>query len=229
MTIKPELLMAYADGELDLLTAKRVERAIAGDPALVEEVERHRLLRNRLASGFAPIAQEPVPHRLAALLRTNVIPMPVQPAKSILTPWTAAAAMAACLVLGVSIGSMTNRGPVAARGNGLYASGQLAEALDNQPSGTTGNVGIALSFRDHEHDDCRVFSSRAIDGIACRDETGWALRRTMPSSSTNIGRDYAQAGSAAPGLMTAAQDMMIGRPFTTDEENTARATGWRRQ
>ena len=32
MTIDPETLMAYADGELDPLTARRVEKAIAADP-----------------------------------------------------------------------------------------------------------------------------------------------------------------------------------------------------
>ena len=46
MTIEPELLMAYADDALDPLTAKRVERAIAADPALAEEVARHRRLRH---------------------------------------------------------------------------------------------------------------------------------------------------------------------------------------
>jgi len=49
MTIEPEMLMAYADGELDPLNAKRVERAIASDPALAREVERHRALRRRIS------------------------------------------------------------------------------------------------------------------------------------------------------------------------------------
>ena len=59
MNIDAQTLMAYADGELDPLAAKRVERAIAADPALAVEVEQHRALRARLIADYAPIAAEP--------------------------------------------------------------------------------------------------------------------------------------------------------------------------
>ena len=75
MTIEPEMLMAYADGVLDPLNAKRVERAIAADPALGEDVARHRRLKARLAEAYAPIGEEPVPDRLAAMLSSNVVPL----------------------------------------------------------------------------------------------------------------------------------------------------------
>ena len=85
MTIEPETLMAYADDALDPLTAKRVERAIAADPTLAEDVARHRRLKARLAQAYAPLVEEPVPDRLAALLTdaaaSNVVQMPVRPAR----------------------------------------------------------------------------------------------------------------------------------------------------
>ena len=226
MTIEPEMLMAYADGELDPLNAKRVERAITGDPALAQEVERHRALRKRISDSFAPIADERVPDRLAALLKSNVVDLPTPRTRPILSRWRAAAALAACLMLGLTIGISVSRGPVSSGAGGLYASGSLAAALDDQVGGADGAVKVAVSFRDKQGAYCRVFSSSATDGIACRDASGWALRRTQQGSTTQHG-DYAQAGSPDPDLMAAAQDMMAGEPLDAKAEAAARGAGWR--
>lgn len=224
---RPEQLMAYADGELGPIEAKRVERAIAAEPALAAEVERHRALRARIAGSFAPVADEAVPDRLAALLQGNVVPLPA-PAPRPRTWWREAAALAACLVLGLLIGIGVPRGgPVTARGDGLYAAGSLAAALDRQMSGgKDGEVRIAVSFRASDGAYCRVFGTAATDGIACRDAYGWALRRTQQGSAAG-GPAYAQAGSADPGLMAAAQDMMAGEPLDAAGEQAARDKGWR--
>ena len=226
MTIEPEMLMAYADGELDPLNAKRVERAIAGDPALAREVERHRALRQRISDSFAPIADEQVPDRLAALLKSNVVDLPAAKTRPILRRWREAAALAACLVLGLLVGMGMPHGPVSAGAGGLYASGSLAAALDHQAGGADGAVKVAVSFRDKQGSYCRVFSSSAADGIACRDASGWALRRTQQGSPTQHG-DYAQAGSPDPDLMAAAQDMMAGEPLDAKAEAAARGASWR--
>jgi hypothetical protein len=230
VTIEPEMLpkmlMAYADGELDPLNAKRVERVIAGDPALAQQVERHRALRKRISDSFAPVADEQVPDRLAALLESNVVDLPAPRKRPILTRWREAAALAACLVLGLAIGTGVSRGPVSAGAGGLYASGSLAAALDHQAGGADGAVKVAVSFRDKQGSYCRVFSSSAADGIACRDASGWALRRTQQGSTTQRG-DYAQAGSPDPELMAAAQDMMTGEPLDAKAEEAARGAGWR--
>lgn len=226
MTIEPEMLMAYADGELDPLSAKRVERAIESDPVLAAEVGRHRALRDRIAGSFAPVADEPVPEHLAALLRSNVVEMPKSKPRMLMARWREGVALAACLVLGVAIGVGTSRGPVSAGKTGLYASGSLASALDDQLSGDEGSVRVAVSFRDKAGANCRVFSSAVADGIACRDATGWALRRTQ-QGSVSAGGEYAQAGSADPDLMSAAQDMMAGDPLDAKGEQAARGAGWR--
>jgi len=225
MTIDPETLMAYADGELDPLNVKRVERAMAADPALAVEVERQRALRQRIAGSFAPVTEEPVPERLTSLLKANVVPMP-RPPRPAINRWTAMAAMAACLVLGLTLGIVVNRGPVTARGNGLYASAQLADALDNQLSGMPGAVKITVSFRDRQGSYCRVFSLDAAAGIACRDQQGWALRRTQSGSVQDARGGYAQAASTDPDLMAAAQDMMAGQPLDAIGERTAKAAKW---
>ena len=60
-----ETLMAFADGELDEVSAARVARAIADDPELAKEVEMFRAARARAAEALQPLAREPVPAGLS--------------------------------------------------------------------------------------------------------------------------------------------------------------------
>ena len=71
MSFDPATVAAFVDGELDDLTARRVEREAESDPALAAEIARHRALKARLAAHYAPIAEEPVPERLRALLASG--------------------------------------------------------------------------------------------------------------------------------------------------------------
>jgi len=48
--ITEEMLVAYADGELDEVNRRRVERALAGDEALAERLAAHEALRGRLSA-----------------------------------------------------------------------------------------------------------------------------------------------------------------------------------
>lgn len=228
MSIDPELLMAYADGELGPIDAKRVERAIAADPALGEEVARHRALRARLDGHFAAVAQEPVPDHLAAMIRTNVVDLPTHrhtPRVPAWAPWSGA--VAAALVLGLFVGKgLPEQGAVQTRDGRLYAAGTLAGALDQQLAANGGAVQVIVSFRDREGRYCRVFRSQPADGIACHEAKGWALRQTMGGSAAPAS-SYAQAGSADAALMTAAQDLMAGEPLDAAAESKARAAGWK--
>lgn len=229
MSVDPEMLMAYADGELGPIEAKRVERAIAGDPALAEQVAQHRALRAALGARFAPVAEEPVPDRLAAMLRSNVVELPRPRARAKVPGWARwGGAVAASLALGVVVGhSLQDPGYVRTRDGKLYASGALAGALDQQLASDQGAVRTPVSFRDAGGSYCRVFTSRAADGIACRGADGWTLRQTRPGAQQGE-TDYAQAGSADPALMAAAQDMMAGDPLDAAAEAQARSAGWRR-
>jgi anti-sigma factor RsiW len=227
MTIDPETLMAYADGELDPLAAKRVERAIAADPMLADEVAQHRALRERLSAGFAPIAAAPVPDRLTSLLNQNVVPMPTPVPARPRSRWQAASALAACLLVGVFVGHQwQDGGPVAERNGRLYAGGDLSRALDTQLASAAGEVRVPVSFRERSGAYCRVFTSSATDGIACRDGSGWALRQTR-AGGRDAGTDYRQAGSGDAALMAEAQAMMAGEPLDADAEAKAREDGWR--
>jgi anti-sigma factor RsiW len=231
VTIDPETLMAFADGELDPLAAKRVERAIAEDPALAEQVAAQHALRARLSAAFAPLAEEAVPDALAARLRSNVVTIAAPAPRRVTSRWREALALAACLTLGVLLGQNWRgpAGPVAARDGALYASGPLAASLDTQLAATQGSapVRVLASFRATGGEYCRVFAASVTDGIACHDAHGWALRQTCAGAGKVGQGDYRQAGSSDPALLAAAQDMMAGEPLDAAGEAKAKAAGWR--
>src|SRR5579883_1234043 len=69
MRISDEVLMAYADGELDTTARAEVERAMAADPQIGRRVAEHEALRARLRSTYDSVLNEPVPDRLRAAAR----------------------------------------------------------------------------------------------------------------------------------------------------------------
>lgn len=224
MTIDRETLIAFADGELSEIERRRVEKAVAADPALAREVEAHRRLRERLAAHYAPVADAPVPDRLAALLEEKVVPIEAarerRAARFAPQHW---AAIAATLVLGLAIGGSLDRG-----GNGasIAIGGQLERALDTQLASAQpadAAVRIGLSFRSTDGTLCRTFERESLAGIACHQDGGWQLRRA--SWSPRQDAQYRQASSTE--MMAAAQEMMAGEPLDAAGEKAAMEGGWR--
>ena len=69
MTISEEILMAYADGELDAATRASVEAAMQEDPEIRKRVAGHRALRETMRGAFSAVLDEPVPDRLIQAAR----------------------------------------------------------------------------------------------------------------------------------------------------------------
>jgi hypothetical protein len=223
MTFDHETLMAFADGELDPITAKRVERAIASDPAIAATVAAHRLLRQKMTDAY-PLDNKPGP--LADLIRTSpVVAMPVKTVRAA-PRWLQAAALAACLIAGVEVGTQWQSGPVKTRNGSLIASGSLANNLETQPASASGDTHMLVSFRNKAGDYCRVFAGEALNGIACRNAGDWKLLRTRAGAAP-ARTAYRQAGSENAALMSEAQDMMAGEPLAVAEEQSAIALGWK--
>ena len=231
MTISPEELAAYADGELDQVTAVRVRRAIEDDPQLASELAKLTALRTMLAARFDPILAEPVPGRLS---------QPVADASKVVSLaevrsqrqslWQrpqfrigAGAAIAASLVVAVLLGG---RGG-SAQG---YADTQLTSALDETLSGQTAPDGtrLLISFRDNGGAACRGYSAKDTSGIACRDNRGWKLK-VLGGSAEQQSAEYRQAGSGDAAIMAAAQDMAAGPAFDAAAEAAARKADWREE
>ncbi|MBA3939788.1 MAG: anti-sigma factor [Sphingopyxis sp.] len=237
MTYDKAVIAAFVDGELDDLTARRIEREAAADAALAAEIARHRALTDRLQRHYGPVVEEAIPGELLKLLARAEADAPAPTVDTSLAARREAkrtrfapmhwGAIAASLVLGLTLGTQPWQAPadVSTDGGALVASGALATALDTQLASNQradAPVRIGLSFRDRTGRTCRSFEGTALAGIGCRSDDGWTLERTMPGSRQAI---YRQAGSGE--LAAAAAAMMAGDPFDDAAERKARAEGWR--
>ncbi len=240
MTIDPEMLAAYADGELSPEDVAKVEAAMATDPDLAKQIEAHRRLRETLSAHFAPVLDMPVPDRLTAMLapKDNVVSLAAvreartgTQARQIAPPRRAVGgALAASLVLGILIGGrMTPAGPIRAVDGQLVASGDLDKALTTQlasaQEGAPAHILASFAVRDGHY--CRVFERGATAGIACRDADRWLIGRSQSTGPAVASGGYRQAESPAAGLMAAAQDMASGPALDAAAEKAARDAGWR--
>lgn len=92
-TIAEDKLLAWYHGELDESAAEAVATALADDPTAQALVEEWRQQDGALTALLAPVAQEPVPPRLARIARREPRPR-----------WLQAAAMIAMLAVGLAGG-----------------------------------------------------------------------------------------------------------------------------
>ncbi len=244
MRFSDEMLMAYADGELDLVARAEIEAAMAQDPKIAETIERHRALAARVQAGFSGVLEEPVPERLASLVAgpgtAPVVELAsmraVRDARAMLgglrlPQW---AALAATLAIGMFVGILLTRGPAAPyeeTATGLVARGELEAALTTQLASAAGDtdVRIGISFRDREGDYCRTFQMHReapLAGLACRSEDDWKLQvlATAPAREGEL-----RPAAAMPMAVLHAIDAAIdGEPLDAAAESAARNAGWRK-
>ncbi len=231
MSFDPEIVMAYVDGELDLVTAKRIEKAMESDPALAARVESERRLRERLSARFDPVAEEAVPERLSAMLSnvdTSLTGRREEKARRFGFGPVQWAAIAASLAIGLFAGQTGWRetGPVGSDNGALIAQASLKTALDTQLASAQSPdapVRIGLTFRDKAGAVCRTFEGAALSGLACREGENWRLRQML--SGAGEATAYRQANSAA--IAEAASAMMAGDAFDAAAERKAKAEGWK--
>ncbi|WP_336972340.1 anti-sigma factor [Sphingobium aromaticiconvertens] len=230
--ISEEMLVAWCDGELDEVNRRRVDLAVADDPELAARVAVHQQLRETLAGHFAPIMEEDVPGRFAAMLTEGVVPIAeaksdqARPARW--AGWAISSGIAASLLVGLAIGRLSGGEDdgVALRSGHMVAQGVIASALDTQlASAQKGRaVQIGLSFRRKDGHWCRSFDSAAMAGVACRRGKYWRLEQLVPGS---IGAsDYRQAASADPRIMATIEAMVEGAPANAAQEAQAEAADW---
>jgi hypothetical protein len=233
--IDDDILMAYADGELDEIGRARVERAVAADPALRARLAQQRKLRATLADFYGPTAGEDVPERFRAMLDSKIVDFAgakARQAQQARPLWQSLTALAATLVVGLALGRtllMPAAGPIGVEKGIMVAQGPLAAALDTQLASAQGpdaSTRIGTSFAAADGRLCRTFDSAALAGIACRGEQGWQLMMTGTGSGGAHG-DYRQAGSSNPLIAEATQALMAGEPFDANAERRARDSGWR--
>jgi len=246
MKFSDEMLMAYADGELDLVARAEIETAMTDDAAIARIIERHRALRSRVQAAYAGVLDEPVPAPLSALVAPPVTapvvdlaarrsaaagtasPAPLR--RWALPQWSA---MAAAVALGLFVGMFMMRGPeapYAGSGAGLVAKGELAWALTGQLAADegAGAVRIGVSFRDHSGEYCRTFRMQQeapLAGLACRAGDEWKLQ-VLAAAAPEEG-ELRGAASMPMAVLQAVDASIDGEPMDAPAEIAARDAGWK--
>jgi hypothetical protein len=243
MKFSDEMLMAYADGELDLVSRAEIEAAMAADPAIRRAVERHRALAAKVKTAYQGVLDEPLPAKLTSLTAAPVAAPVVelsaeraarQPRRATTARWGMPqwAAMAASVALGVMVGVFVMRGPAAPfeeTAAGLVARGELDAALTQQLAGSLGTGGpqVGISFRDRGGAYCRTFhvqQQAALAGLACRSGDEWRVQVLAAAQLREAGM---RPAAAMPMAVLQAVDAAIdGEPLDAEAEAAARDSGW---
>jgi hypothetical protein len=228
--IPDEILMAYADGELEPEFAKAVKSAADGDPEVSQRLARFTETRARLLEAGHVRPPAPVPDdlrdRVQGILDTGNSGAVLDFASASAARWQPVA-LAASIALAIGLGAgflagNDRSGTVAAPVPGLLDIARLAPALDELPSGETraldaGSLTVIVSFRDDQGDLCREFEfdaaarPRRIVSIACHGGEGWDTRLAIvtdaanddsyvPASSIDTLETYLHAIGAGPAL-----------------------------
>ncbi len=245
MKFSDATLMAYADGELDLVARAEIESAMASDPAIARIVLRHQALRTRLQTAYSGVLTEPVPAQLSSLVAPVVAapvvdlaahraarsaPEPAAPAGRWQLPqWSA---MAAAVALGLFVGIFVMRGPAAPYAEteaGLVARGDLAIALSSQLASDAGagGVRIGLSYRDRSGAFCRTFrlqQKAPLAGLACRSGADWQLQ--VLAAATPLEGELRGAASMPIVVLRAVDASIESEPLDAPSEIAARDAGW---
>jgi len=255
MTISDEILMAYADGELDAAVQEAVESAMREDPQIAERVARHRALRRQVQAAYSGELSEDVPQRLltaargAAGMREGTVvnlrdaagapgrrSMRTHPLRR---QWRTAGTMAASVIAGVGLGfflwGRTELPLVRGTGGALIARGPLATALSEQLAAEQTRrsaVQIGLSFVAKSGDYCRSFTlsgTASPSGLACRHGGEWQVQALTESVEGSAdASDYRTAGSTMPEpILKLVEAQISGAPLDQQEEKAARRRGWK--
>jgi hypothetical protein len=240
MPITDEMLMAYADGELDTADMAEVERALAADESLAERVAIFADTRRAVKTAYTA-APAPVPAELVAKVRAMAAASQAAPAtpqvidlasRRKTTPvWSTAIAASIALVIGLAGGWYAGQGGRTTEGLQLTALADpgIAGALAEVPSGerldlASGNAFAAIAtYRTADGELCREFEyDRSTGGtyvaVACNRSGSWDLRFAVAGAADDGG--YAPASSLD--TLDAYLDATgAGQPMTTQDEAAA--------
>jgi len=241
MKFTDEMLMAYADGELEAAARAEIEEAVARDPVLARAVERHRVMAERVRGAYGDVLDEPLPERLAALvekpeaapvadLATRRGERTTRTGGWRLPAWAAAAAS---LAVGFFVGVFVARepaAPYAESGGDLVARGALDVALTSQlaTAGGSHGVHVGISFRDRDGGYCRTFQLQrgaSVAGLACRRGEAWKLE--VLAAAAHVDGELRTASAIPLPVLQAVDAAIDGEPLDAAAEAAARDAGWR--
>ena len=232
MSITPEDIAAFADGELSPGREAEIAAAVAADPDLARQVSLHKSLKEMLVEHYAPALDQPVPHRFAAMIaqsqQAEVADLAAARERRETRRqlprwgWIAGPALAASLALALFLPGTNDETEV-------YADTRLAAVLEDTLVASqlqAEDTRVLLSFRTEQGQYCRAFSGSAGGGIACRNDEGWRLE-ALGGGNEGSTTDYRMAGVGDGEILALAQEMASGPALDAEGEKEARRRGWR--
>lgn len=249
MQFSDEILMAYADDEVDADLRRQIEAAMALDPALAERIAGHRRLRLELGATFDSVLEERIPNHLltaanaspAETTATTVTDLnatraakqrAAQPKRGWSWPeWTS---IAASLVIGILAGRTalqpSQSDLFATTEDMIVARGELSAALTEQIGGAVDDakVRIGLTFQDQRSQYCRTFATDSTAGFACRAGNAWQVRALSEAATQQHGEYRRAASELPPAILAAIAASMTGEALDREQEQAARARGWKK-
>lgn len=224
--VSDDMLMAFADSELDAAAAENIRRAIARDPVLAQRAAKFSMTRDLVRSAYWEIKAQPVAEALVASVLghrpSNVIYLSRRRAIQAALPIAASIA----LLFGISgywYGHQAQPGgdPTGAR--------VMAEALGATAGGEHRMIRLGAQEADfttlatYEVDGglCRTFEVSGADlqnlrGVGCNRGADWTVELTVAQAGGGI---YAPASDAATGSIDAFLDALEAQPV--EESNSA--------
>lgn len=244
--LSDEILMAYADGELDAETARSVEAAAATDPEIAQRIALFSRTGDLLGAAGRARPLETLPDSLVERVRqtlddarsggdAKVLPFPArtasQPQEDFLRYGLAASI---ALAVGLAAGYLLPRGGGEAPGGALVAALEapaVTQALAALPSGqrqvvSGGEIEIIATFTNTDAELCREFEyghsgATGLVSVACLSGDQWQTRFAVVGSVTDS-TGYVPASSldALDAYLTA---IGADAPMSADEEAAALA------
>jgi hypothetical protein len=206
MKVTDEMLMAYADGELDGAEKDTVARLAATDPLIAARIARFARSRQAVKEAFAPIHAEPVPPALVAAVLGSGGEKPAQ--DNPILRWLVPVAATLVVVAGVggyfagTMGSATSDGGFMAAATGTA----VTDALAMTPSGTEVSVSsagyavTASATGTYQTDGgmCRIYEASSdgqfLRGITCTSGEGWSVPVATLEQAGETYRPASEAG-----------------------------------
>ena len=246
--VSDEMLMRFADGELDEETSARLEAAVAADDALAARLAV--FVQTRLAAGDAlrPLLDEPVPAALrqsvqsmidrqrrkaveAASPRSSGVKRLFSPATG--WPQLAAAASIAAVLGGLAGFKFAEQfqpaAPLQLADLDMSSLGRALETVpagqETQLDGSSQRFKAIATFRDSAKAVCREFEvdmadNSTIVSVACNNAGEWRTRFAVVAPGSEGGYAPASSTAALDAYLTAID---AGQPLNSAEETQALA------
>jgi anti-sigma factor RsiW len=245
-----EMLMRFADGELEPDEMDLIEKAMEADDDLVARVAMFIETKAAAQEAMRPMLDEPVPEKLQASVEAMVAarraeqapapagaevlpfkPRPPTPAATTSPRWTLPIAASIAAVAGGLFGYWA-AGDDARRDNSIAVAGvvdaEVVAALENVPAGqeselASGRFRAIASFRDGAQDLCREFEVDSADRstiVSVACRSDREWRVTFAVAAPGGTDGYAPA-SSGEALDAYLSAIEAGEPLAAEEEATA--------